>query len=303
MKFFAPSVEIFKAFMSIFLPVILVLIFLIIWIILYLISNKMFGNFKRNIIISIICTLFLLHPNLTKQSLSLFECISVGDDKMRMRTNMDYGCYSLDHIKWIAIVGLPSLIIWVIATPIFAFTILYKNRNKLEEENIKKYYLILYQGLTRKVFYWEFINTIRKVIIIGFNTILSVISITYRLLFCIVLLITVERLQQKLQPYKLEENNDIEIKAIVAGATVLFSGIIFEESAEHSYSGFETMAFILVIVYNSIFLLQWVYLFLLSFNFKNPNMRKALELFSSMICKNKKSSSDNDIQAFDENER
>ena len=91
MKFFTPSVEIFKAFMSIFLPIVLILIFVLIWAILYLFNNRMFGNYKRNIIVSIICTLFLLHPNLTKQSLSLFECISVGEDKIRMRTNMDYG--------------------------------------------------------------------------------------------------------------------------------------------------------------------------------------------------------------------
>ena len=91
MKFFAPSVEIFKAFLTIFLPIILVFIFVLIWVILYLISNKVFSNLKRNIIISTICTLFLLHPNVTKQALSMFECIDVGEEDMRMRTNMDYG--------------------------------------------------------------------------------------------------------------------------------------------------------------------------------------------------------------------
>ena len=106
---------------------------------------------------------------------------------------------------------------------------LYRKRNRLEDESVKKYYLILYQGLTRQVFYWEFVNTIRKVIIIGFNTILSVISLTYRLFLCVVLLIIVERLQQKLKPYKLKENNRTEIKAIVAGAIVLFSGLVFEK--------------------------------------------------------------------------
>ena len=143
------------------------------------------------------------------------------------------------------------------------------------------------------MFYWEFINTIRKVIIIGFNTILSVVSITYRLLFCVVLLVTVERLQQKLKPYKLEQNNDIEIKAIVAGTIVLFSGLIFEESAEDNYSGFETLAFIVIIVFNSMFLLQWTFLFLHSFNFKNSNMRKFLKFFGALICMNKVKSNNN----------
>ena len=283
-KFLVPSTEIFKAFLTIFLPIVLIVIFVLIWVILYLINSKVFRNLKRNIIISVICTLFLLHPNVTKQALSLFECISVGDNDMRMRTNMDYDWYSTDHIKWIAIVGSPSLIIWVIATPIFAFVILYKNRNRLEEESIKKYYSILYQGLTRKVFYWEFINTIKKVVIISVNTILSVISVIYRLLLCIILLVIVERLQQRLKPYKLEKNNDIEIKAIIAGTTVLFLGLIFEESAEDNHPEFNTVGLIIVVIYNSVFLLQWTYLFLYSLNFKNENLKKALEIYRCIIC-------------------
>ena len=111
----------------------------------------------------------------------------------------------------------------------------------------------------------------------------------------------VERLQQKLKPYKFEENNDIEIKAIVAGTTMLFSGLIFEESAEDNYSGFETLAFIVIIAYNSIFLLQWTLLFLQSSNFKNSNIRKSLELFGVLICKSKVKSSNNDESSYDEN--
>ena len=71
---------------------------------------------------------------------------------------------------------------------------------------------------------------------------------------CITLLIAVERIQQKVKPYKLKENNDIEIKAIVAGTTVLFSGIIFEQSSKYNYSRFDTLAFAVILVYNTIYL-------------------------------------------------
>ena len=117
---------------------------------------------------------------------------------------------------------MPCLLIWVIATPVLAFIILFKSRNNLQDDRIKKYYLILYQGLTEKVFYWEFVNTVRKVLLITFNSILSILSIMYRLLLCIIVLIIVERLQKRLNPYMLNENNEIEIKAIVAGTILLF---------------------------------------------------------------------------------
>ena len=296
MKFFAPSVEIFKAFLTTFIPIALIIIFILMWVVLYLINHKVFSNLKRNIIVSIICILFLLHPNVTKQAFSMFECISVGGTEMRMRANMDYDCYSSDHVKWIAIAGIPSLIVWVIAVPIFAFMILFKNRNKLEDDNVKKYYLILYQGLTRKVYYWEFINTIRKVAIIGLSTILSVISISYRLLLCILVLVIVERLQQRLQPYKLKDNNEIEIYAIIAGTTVLLSGLIFEESAEDNYYAFEAMGLILIATYNSIFLLKWTYLFLSSLNIKNEKFRKGVEIYGYLICSHKSKRSEKKIE-------
>ena len=89
-KFFAPSVEIFKAFLTTFIPIALIIIFILMWVVLYLINHKVFSNLKRNIIVSIICILFLLHPNVTKQAFSMFECISVGGTEMRMRANMDY---------------------------------------------------------------------------------------------------------------------------------------------------------------------------------------------------------------------
>ena len=122
---------------------------------------------------------------------------------------------------WIATIGLPSIIIWVIGAPVAAFIILYRNRDHLEQDHIKQYYLILYQGLTKKVYYWEFANTLRKVTIIGINSVLSVVSIFYKIMLSIILLLIVFRLQHWLEPYKLRSNNEVEIKAILAGMSVL----------------------------------------------------------------------------------
>ena len=286
-KFFAPSTEIFKTFLTIFLPLVLILIFTFIWILLCKINLTKFGEIRRNIIISVVCTLFLLHPNITKQALSLFECISVGNSDMRMRMHMDYKWFSNDHLRWIGIVGIPCFIIWVIAAPVVAFIILFRNRNHLEDKTIKKYYLILYQGFTRDVFYWEFINTIRKVLLIALNSMLSMISVIYRILLCIILLITVERLQQKLNPYILKENNEIEIKAIIAGTIVLFWGLVFEEGAKYHYPKFNKMGFAIIIVYNSHFILIWTYLFLDSLNFKNEKLKMFVKIYSYLVCKYK----------------
>ena len=187
-------------------------------------------------------------------------------------------------MKWILIAAVPSLIIWVFAAPIFTLRVLIKNRNRLDDENVKAYYLFLYQGLSYKVYYWEFINTIRKVLIIGINTILSMFSISYRILLCILAIFIIERLQERLKPFKFKENNEIEFKAIIAGTSIILLGLVFEQSVEDKYYMFEAIGLIFIIIYNFIFILKWIYLFLSSLNIKNETFRKGLTMFGYLIC-------------------
>jgi len=50
--------------------------------------------------------------------------------------------------------------------PGFALYLLFKNIKKEENNAVKSYFLILYQGLNPERFYWEFVNTLRKVMIL-----------------------------------------------------------------------------------------------------------------------------------------
>ena len=124
--------------------------------------------------------------------------------------------------------------------PVAAFMTLYKYRKSLDKEIMKNYYLILYQGLRKGVFYWEMVNTVRKVLILAFNTILSILPIFFRIILCIVVMIAILRIQMHLNPYTLNYNNDIEMKAIMAGILTLYCGIIFEEQSDQSNEGFLT---------------------------------------------------------------
>ena len=89
-KWVMPSNEVFKVFLTIFLHIVLILIFIAIWTILYYVSPSRFKSWKRHVVISIICTLFLLHPNIAKQALGLFECIEIGGGKWKFRMHMEY---------------------------------------------------------------------------------------------------------------------------------------------------------------------------------------------------------------------
>ena len=66
-----------------------------------------------------------------------------------------------------------------------ALGIITKNRKHLEEGKVKKYFLILYQGLKPSVYYWEFVNTFRKFLILLFSVLMSSISDYYRILLAV----------------------------------------------------------------------------------------------------------------------
>ena len=73
MNAFAPNETIFKITLVWLLPIALILIYDIVWICMYFILKKYFKDIKRNIIVSVVVILYLLHPALTRSSLSIFQ--------------------------------------------------------------------------------------------------------------------------------------------------------------------------------------------------------------------------------------
>jgi len=124
------------------------------------------------------------------------------------------------------------IIIWVIGSPTFAFYILYKNRNRLNEHKFQKYMIVLYQGLKDDKFYWELLNIVRKVAIVAINVFLSTFSAFYKGASGVILLVIFTRMQLLLNPFKNEMNNDLELSSYTGKLTYFniyscFGHIIF----------------------------------------------------------------------------
>ena len=165
-----------------------------------------------------------------------------------------------------------------------ALIILYKNRKHLEQGYIKDYMLILYQGLKPKVFYWEFVNTLRKGLILWCSVFLSTESPMYQTLFSVIILVLIMRLQLLIRPYKYNINNDLELSAINSRITTLFCGTIFSQT-QANYKTFNSIALTFLIIVNSVFIIKWVFFFLLSLNIKNENFKVFLKNYAFIILK------------------
>ena len=100
MNAFAPNSTIFKMFLAAILPIALILLYSLVWIMAYLILKKYFSDIKRNIIVSSIVILYMLHPALIRTGLSIFQCVEVGENDRRARADLNMKCYSSTHIAW-----------------------------------------------------------------------------------------------------------------------------------------------------------------------------------------------------------
>ena len=182
---FAPSNSLLKLFLFLFLPLILISIIGIGLSLFKVISSAINPKYdihlKRSLIVSLIGIVFLLHPTLTIKSLSVFLCQQIDENDYRMTLYLEYKCYSFAHLRWAFLVGVPILIIWVIGCPLIALALLIKNRKRLEKWKVKKYFLILYQGLKPRVFYWEIVSTFRKFMILAVNAMLSTFSPNFKI--------------------------------------------------------------------------------------------------------------------------
>ena len=145
--------------------------------------------------------------------------------------------------------------------PILALILLIKNFKKQNENKIKQYFLILYQGLRPEVYYWEFVNSFRKISIMLTLTIFGSFTMLYKILLIMIILIITIRVQIHLKPYKDQENDRIELLAINVGGFTLFSALIFSYD-EYTLEWFNSILFFTIIVINIMFILKWSYLFI-----------------------------------------
>jgi hypothetical protein len=186
-KVFAPSNSLFKLFLYFFLPIALIAgvgAVLLLMKAFYAYKGKSF-DFRRALGVSMICIVFLFHPTITIHSLNVFQCNQIDENDSRMTKHLTYRCYSSEHLTWASLIGIPNLFVWVVGCPVFSLIFITRHRHSLEDWKIKKYFLILYQGLKPKAFYWEFFNTFRKVLILLFSVLLNSFSPSYRIVIVI----------------------------------------------------------------------------------------------------------------------
>jgi len=297
-KSFAPSNALFKIFLYAILPIILILfIILTLWIVSFILetfhSSKTF-NLQKSIYLSIMCVFYLLYPVLTMKGISVFLWSKVDENDYRMTNNLEYGWYSSDHIIWIILLGIPIIAIWIIGIPSL-WVILSIRRSALEDWKIRKYLEMINKGFKNSKYYWGWVSSIFKFLLVLFHALTHTISSNYQIfgsigkrLFCInyiVILMIYYRIQYRNLPFKLGENNEIDLFSIEVAILTVSSGLIFNWREElHRF--FSNFILFLLFLTHIIFLIKWIFFACVALEWKNIHFQRALKVYSIIVRKN-----------------
>ena len=262
---FTPSPTILKMFMLAITPILLWVVISIILGLIALITKSNLNEFKTNLIASNVVILFLILPTLIDTGLALFQCIEVDTGDFRVSADLDITWYSPEHIMWWFLLSLPILVVWVFGTQALILFYLIKNRNRLDSTSVKKYFHIIYIGYKNDRFYWEFVNTFKKFMIISLNVFLSQISKSYKAMVAVITIIVLIRLQMYLKPYVLNVNNEVENASMIAVGFTMYGGLLFMKG-QSQVSIIEVFVFILIIVISTVYIMFWVYLMANTYN-------------------------------------
>ena len=94
------SNSVFKLFLMTFLPIGLFLVMTVMWVTIRYIKQGWVKDIKRNLVISFITVVFLLHPKLTERSISIFKCVEIDEGYKVAKIDTNIECYSWTHLKW-----------------------------------------------------------------------------------------------------------------------------------------------------------------------------------------------------------
>lgn len=161
------------------------------------------------------------------------------------------------------------LIVWVISLPALALFIMYKYILKnSQNEKIILNFLILYQGFKKSHFYWEFVNSLRKIFIL----LCFLMPSEVKFVSAAAVLIISWRVQNHLQPYKVKANNEIEMLGVNIGVITLCCGMAYDQ--QDGSTRLNNFLLFLIISLNIIFITKWLYLLFKNFGQKYQFFQK-----------------------------
>ncbi|CAD8125569.1 unnamed protein product [Paramecium sonneborni] len=267
----------FRMIWALIMPLIYILSFIVIYIIA-IILNLTKPN-KSALTTTAIYLFTYLQPTLIGGFISLLSFRYISNYYW-IQGNVSYQYDTQTHLNWILTFILPSTLALAFIIPAFMFISLYQQRFLLETENTRKNWGYLYNEYSSNAYFWEIIKILQKGFIIIFLTFYEdLIIIKGALVFIIVFIY--QLLTRTFKPYKLQFLNLIdEFSTLICGISIVLGITIYQSNLSDNQEIIWPF-YILLIIFNSIFILVIVWeIILAQLEDQQENLDKVRDLLN-----------------------
>lgn len=212
---------------------------LIVYLILFL-ANKTYDKIKKINIsrkefikkmrtIGIIVA-FFFQPQIVKESLQMFYCVRLGpstNEQQFLAVDPQIECWNDQHFFWAFMVALPSFLLWGILMPIFLYKGIQRRKKKSSIYAVLARFSFIVGAYKEEMFFWEFIITIRKILLIMILVFLNVIHKNGQIQLTFIILVISLMYHQMRNPFKDPRLNRLEFFSLLTSASMSASGLYF----------------------------------------------------------------------------
>eukprot|EP00347_Sterkiella_histriomuscorum_P017868 403347667 len=214
-----------KLVMIALLPIILVLCSFGAWHLIRCISRRQFDVLGKAISSTVI-VLFLAHPSIIQYMFFNFKCKEI-DGEERVLNDLEVLCWDTQHKFFSYFVALPSIFLWGLGIPFFAFILMLKVKNNLDLIEVREKFGFLYRGYRNDFYYWEIVIMYRKILIIFIAVFVKNFGVIAQALVVFIVLIAFLMTNTEKQPFSTKALNDLETLSLITSMITIYCGIFF----------------------------------------------------------------------------
>ena len=179
------------------------------------------------LIVSLTVTAFLIHPTLTRVTLSMFTCSSIADsDERFLVADRGIVCDTPESSPWMYGVGLPFFFLYALGIPGAAFLALWMRRTRLQRDPIvRATYGFLYASFDARYYWWEELTMIRKVLFAIMGVLLTPAGIVTQTTLATLTLTFYAVLHSRASPFNAKLLNRLELTSLIVALLTLQGGL------------------------------------------------------------------------------
>lgn len=214
---------------------------------------------NRNIFAFIVIILYVYNTNTLIKAISLFSCRELESGETWLNDDLDVRCWQDHHTFYLYRFGLPTFIITIILVPLCYLIFLLTLKRKQKFTQLLLYWGLVTNGLKENYIFWDFIQHLKKFLLLILNSLLIQESLLFRALVSSFIIIIFNELLEKIKPWKSQKLQRLEYWSNITVLSTIYAGIFF--SVGQSQGVFSILAVIVtifIIVENVFFLFLWL---------------------------------------------